>query len=73
MTHHAGWLPVDLHIVSEQDLMLLQRGAVPPYRPGPGGRVYSSPWSDGLDRVLDELERRESATARPPTAHRWTY
>ncbi len=58
MTHRSGWLPDDLHIVSDADLLLLQHGAQSPCRQGTAGRVRASPWSDGLERVLDELERR---------------
>ena len=70
MIQRTGWLPVDLHIVSDRDLLLLQRGASPPCAPGTVGRIRSSPWSDGLDRVQDELERRDSVTDRPATADR---
>ena len=77
MTHGNEWLPADLHIVSEWDLSLLQRAAVPPCMPagragpaGPVGRVRPSPWSGGLDRVLDELDRRDVVPPRDVTTRR---
>ncbi|RJT79131.1 hypothetical protein D6T63_10945 [Arthrobacter cheniae] len=72
MPHLSGFLPADLHIVSQVDLLLLQRGAVPrssrPEATRAGHR--SSPWPEqAVDRVLDELERREMMAARCPTVH----
>jgi hypothetical protein len=58
-------LPADLHIVSQGDLLLLQAGrTVARLRPAPGGpRRRSAPWpDDAVERVLDELERREAVT-----------
>lgn len=74
MMHAQGFLPTDLQIVSDADLLLLQRGAAP--RAGAAGRgaeaCRSSPWPEGaLDRVLDELERREALVAGPSTALGW--
>jgi hypothetical protein len=70
MMHAPGFLPTDLQIVSEADLLLLQRGAAP--RVGAIGTGIdagrSAPWPEGaLDSVLDELERRELLVAGAST------
>ncbi|KQN99624.1 hypothetical protein ASF21_12465 [Arthrobacter sp. Leaf234] len=59
-----GFLPADLHIVSQGDLLLLQAGGTArDHRTGPGaGSRRCPPWPDeAVDRVLDELERRDAA------------
>lgn len=67
MTYLTESLPADLHIVSELDLWLLQRAAaVPSDRAASDGPVARPPWPEGaLDRVLDEVERREFLEAGP--------
>ncbi|AUZ87262.1 hypothetical protein CVO76_06140 [Arthrobacter agilis] len=65
MTPGTGFLPTDLHIVSETDLLLLQRRTAPSAPLHRAVRTPSSPWPAGaLDAVLDELERREVCPAR---------
>lgn len=60
MTYLTGFLPVDLHIVSEVDLRLLQRGATVPGGGAGDGAFQRIPGPGGaLERVLDEVERRE--------------
>lgn len=63
MPHIPAFLPSDLHIVSQAELLLLERGATALGRPPAGSSDGpSSPWPDEpLDRLLDELERREAA------------
>ncbi|WP_043445053.1 hypothetical protein [Arthrobacter sp. L77] len=63
MPHIPAFLPPDLHIVSQAELLLLERGAVARGgRPGHGAAGPSAPWpEEPLDRLLDELERRELA------------
>ena len=63
MPHIPAFLPPDLHIVSQAELLLLERGAVARGgRPPDGGARPSSSWpEEPLDRLLDELERRELA------------
>ncbi|MFJ6003773.1 hypothetical protein [Arthrobacter sp. NPDC092385] len=70
MMHAPGFLPTDLQIVSEADLLLLQRETAP--RGGVVGTGAdagrSAPWPEGaLDSVLDELERREVMVAGAST------
>jgi hypothetical protein len=61
MTYLTGFLP-DLHIVSDLDLLLLQRGAAAGH-PAPTTGPPSPPWpAAALDSVLDELDRREACT-----------
>lgn len=58
-----GFLPADLHIVSQGELLLLQAGGTArgPCAGTAGSTRRSSPWSDeAVDRVLDELERRDA-------------
>ncbi|WDF34669.1 hypothetical protein PTW37_07185 [Arthrobacter agilis] len=59
-----GFQPADLQIVSEGDLLLLQAGRAAP-GPGEGGDGpgrRASPWAaEAVDRVLDELDRRDAA------------
>ena len=64
MPHIPAFLPPDLHIVSQAELLLLERGAAARGgRPADGGAGPSSPWpEEPLDRLLDELERREVVT-----------
>lgn len=65
MTPGTRFLPTDLHIVSETDLLLLQRRTAPSAPLQRAVRTPSSPWPAGaLDAVLDELERREVCPAR---------
>ncbi|MHA7283815.1 hypothetical protein [Arthrobacter sp. TMS2-4] len=63
MAHIPAFLPPDLHIVSQAELLLLERGAAA--REGiPADRAARPlpPWpEEHLDRLLDELERREVA------------
>ncbi|WP_247828900.1 hypothetical protein [Arthrobacter antioxidans] len=61
MPHLPAFLPPDLHIVSQAELLLLERGAVARGgRPAAGAAGPSAPWpEEPLDRLLDELERRE--------------
>ncbi|OUM42659.1 hypothetical protein [Arthrobacter sedimenti] len=71
MTHLTGFLP-DLHIVSELDLLLLQRGAAAGHPVPPAG-PSSPPWPAAvLDSVLDELERRDACPVEGRTAARRT-
>ncbi|MHA7278183.1 hypothetical protein ACX80H_00320 [Arthrobacter sp. MDT2-2] len=64
MTYLTGFLP-DLHIVSDLDLLLLQRGAAG--HPTPPTGPPSPPWpAAALDSVLDELDRRDAR----PVEHR---
>lgn len=62
MPHIPAFLPPDLHIVSQAELLLLERGATARGGPPSGDADGpSSPWPDEpLDRLLDELERREA-------------
>lgn len=62
-----GFLPADLHIVSQGDLLLLQAGGTArDHRTGPGAvKRRCPPWPDeAVDSVLDELERRDAAVPR---------
>ncbi|WP_104164560.1 hypothetical protein [Arthrobacter sp. SX1312] len=61
MPHIPAFLPPDLHIVSQAELLLLERGATAREGRSPGGGAGpSSPWpEEPLDRLLDELERRD--------------
>ncbi len=64
MIHREGWPPLDLHIVSDRDLLLLQRSSESTCAgPGCTAKGRASRWFDGLDRVLDELERRDVVSA----------
>ncbi|WP_434994523.1 hypothetical protein [Arthrobacter sp. Ld5] len=61
MPHIPAILPPDLHIVSQAELLLLERGAATrggPAADGPAGTPSRWP-EEPLDRLLDELERRE--------------
>lgn len=70
MPHLPAFLPPDLHIVSQAELLLLEREAAA--REGPpadGAARPPSPWpGDPLDRLLDELERREVSPGDRVTA-----
>ncbi|WP_104117380.1 hypothetical protein [Arthrobacter sp. B1805] len=63
MTHPTGLSPADLHIVSELDLLRLQRTAGVPFGPAPS---CAHPTRRGLrqdpafELVQDELERRDA-------------
>ncbi|MHA7180341.1 hypothetical protein ACX80J_09515 [Arthrobacter sp. MDB2-24] len=70
MTYLTGFLP-DLHIVSDLDLLLLQRGAAGSPAPPTGSPSLPRP-SAALDAVLDELDRRDACPVERRTGARRT-
>ncbi|MHA7238888.1 hypothetical protein [Arthrobacter sp. TMS1-12-1] len=60
MPHLPTFMPADLQIVTQAELLVLERVAAARAARPPDGGGPSSTWPDEpLDGLLDELERRE--------------